>query len=341
KKSQSTAILARRKMGKTAIMERLFNITFAKNEGVIPFYYEIKELDMWVVDFCIDFFMTFVYQYIAFKTRKREYLTVFATRNFHRAKQTAAKEGLDDMVALIEEVEYQVKNDRTDILWETVRQAPKNLASYRNEYIVQMIDEFQFLNAKIYWDKYKEKPAHNLAGGYLSTAESKVAPLLISGSWVGWLMHELITLLPSRFRYFFLNNMPDEEAVEMIYKYSHNFEVPLTAETVYLIAKLAEGSPFYISSIIRSSCREKDLTTIKGLTGTLEFETLDDRGTIKSTWMEYVAAAFPQINDINAKNIVLHLCKHRDRELTRAEILKDLKLDMTDAQLEKKLKALV
>jgi hypothetical protein len=27
-KSQSTAMLARRKMGKTAIMERLFNITF-------------------------------------------------------------------------------------------------------------------------------------------------------------------------------------------------------------------------------------------------------------------------------------------------------------------------
>ena len=38
-KSQSTAMLARRKMGKTAIMERLFNITFFKNEGVIPFYY--------------------------------------------------------------------------------------------------------------------------------------------------------------------------------------------------------------------------------------------------------------------------------------------------------------
>ncbi len=48
KKSQSTAILARRKMGKTAIMERLFNITFFKNDVVIPFYYEVKETKMWV-----------------------------------------------------------------------------------------------------------------------------------------------------------------------------------------------------------------------------------------------------------------------------------------------------
>jgi hypothetical protein len=43
RKSQSTAILARRKMGKTAIMQRLFNIIYYKNENIIPFYYEIKE----------------------------------------------------------------------------------------------------------------------------------------------------------------------------------------------------------------------------------------------------------------------------------------------------------
>ena len=57
-KSMSTALLARRKMGKSAIMERLFNITFFKNDGVIPFYYEVKETKMWLGDFCKDFFRT-------------------------------------------------------------------------------------------------------------------------------------------------------------------------------------------------------------------------------------------------------------------------------------------
>jgi hypothetical protein len=73
----------------------------------------------------------------------------------------------------------------------------------------------------------------------------------------------------------------------------------------------------------------------------MEFETLNDRGTVKSTWMEYVAGAFPQINDRNAKNIVLYLCKNRHKELTRKELLDELNLDMTDAELELKLKALV
>ncbi len=339
--SQSTALLARRKMGKTALMERLFNITFYRNDGVIPFYYEIKETKMWVVDFCIDFCMTFVYQYMAFKTRNTRYLIPLGKSDLKKASKIARDEGLDIIVELLDGVENAVRNSHVDLLWETVREAPKLIAAAQGEFIVQMIDEFQFMNAMFYRDKKTEIQMDHLAGGYLSTAESKVAPLLVSGSWVGWLMNELITMLPSRFRYEYLENMPQEEAVEMIYKFSHHFDVPVTEETVYLMAGMAEGSPFYMSSIIRSSCPEKDLTTIKGLTDTIEFETLDNRGVIKMTWMEYIWAAFPQINDRNAKNIVLHLCKHRDRELTRKELLDDLNLDMTDGELEKKLDALV
>ena len=341
KKSQSTAVLARRKMGKTALMERLFNIAFADQNGVIPFYYEVKEVKMWVVDFCTQFFLSFIYQYIAFKSRKPEYLKPEEKSDFTKVIDIAKSEGLDYLVGIIESAAHAATHEKVDILWDIVREAPQTVAFRQKEYIVQMIDEFQFLNSMIYWDKNKKNLADNLAGGYLGTAESKIAPLLVSGSWVGWLMNLLMTMLPSRFRYEYLGNMPENEAVEMIYKYSRHFDVPVTEETVYLMAKMAEGSPFYISSIIRSSFREKDLTTAKGVADTLEFETLDDRGVIKFTWMEYVASAFPQINDRNAKNIVLHLCKHRDRELTREEILRDLDLDMTDAELEKKLKALV
>ncbi len=341
KNSRSTALPARLKMGKTALLERLFNITYSKNDGVIPFYYEIKETPIWVGDFCLDFFLTFIYQYIAFKSRKKEYMGLGKKNSLEAAKNDALKEGLDYLITLIDNVDHSFKQGNIGMLWNTVREAPKTVAAGKDEFIVQMIDEFQFMNAKVCRDKGTTQPAKGLSGGYLSTAESKVAPLLVSGSWVGWLMSELMTLLPSRFQYQFPGNMPEDEAVELIYKYSYHFNVPVTDETVYLIAKMTEGSPFYMSAVIRSSLRPKDLTTIDGVIDTLEFETLDDRGTIKSTWMEYINAAFPQINNLNTKNIVIHLCKNRDRELTRAEILKDLKLDMTDQQLEKKLKALV
>lgn len=341
KKSKSTAILARRKIGKTALMERLFNITFYKNDGVIPFYYEVEEGKKSAVDFCQDFFLTFIYQYIAFKTRKVDYLGQDKRNSLEEAKQAAIKEGLDYLAGIISDVQYAVSHERVDLMWTTVRNAPKTIASSRNEFIVQMIDEFQFLNSEIYWDKSKTNLADDFAAGYLSTAESKVAPLIVSGSWVGWLMNLLMIMLPSRFKFTFPQHMPQHEAVEMVFNYSRFFEVPVTEETAYLIAQLGEGSPFYISAIFRSDCEDKDLTTVDGLIRTLEFETLDNRGEIKYTWMEYVGKAFSKINDRNAKNIVLYLCKHRDREVTRKELLDELHLEMTDAELEKRLKALV
>jgi hypothetical protein len=341
RKSQSTAMMARRKMGKTAIMERLFNITFYKNDGVIPFYYEIKEVDMWIVDFCVDFFLTFIYQYIAYKTRNTYYLKPDEKNNLTKVKETAIKEGLEYLTGIIDSVEYSVRHDHVDILWGTVREAPVTIAYRQKEFIVQMIDEFQFMNAMIYRDKEMKILAKNLAGGYLSTAENKIAPLLVSGSWVGWLMDELNNMLPSRFRYKYLKNMPENEASEVLFKYSRFFDVPVTEETAFSLIGITEGNPFYISSVIRSDYPDKDLTSIDGLTGTLEFETLDDQGLIKSSWMEYMAKAFPKINDRNAKNIVLHLSKHRDRDWTRDELRETLSLEMPDQDLEKKLKALV
>jgi hypothetical protein len=340
-KSHSTAIMARRKMGKTALLERLFNITFYKNDDVIPFYYEIKEVEMWIVDFCVDFFLTFIYQYIAYKTRKTSYLRPDEKNNFEIVKDAAIKEGLNYLTGIIDSVEYSVRHDHVDILWGTVREAPQTIAYRQKEFIVQMIDEFQFLNAMIYWDKGKTNPAKTLAGGYLSTAESKIAPLLVSGSWVGWLMDELNNMLPARFRYKYLKNMPENEATEVLYKYSRFFDMPVTEETAFSLVHIAEGNPFYISAVIRSDCPGKDLTSIDGLTDTLEYETLDDQGLIKSSWMEYIAKAFPKINDQHAKNIVLHLSKYRDREWTRAELRESLNLEMPDGDLEKKLNALV
>jgi hypothetical protein len=343
RKSMSTALLARRKMGKTAILERLFNITFYKNDGVIPFYYEIKETKKWIGDFCVDFFLTFIYQYIAFKSRNIYYLRPDEKNNFEKVKAAAVKEGLDYLTGIIDSVEYSFVHENVDILWDTVREAPMTVAYRQKEFIVQMIDEFQFLNTMIYWDKAKSKNqlADNLAGGYLSTAENKSAPVLVTGSWVGWLMKELSSMLPSRFKNKFLKNMPEDEASELLYKYSRFFDVPVTEETAFSLVCITEGNPFYISAVIRSDYPDKDLTSIDDLTGTLEFETLDDQGLIKTSWMEYMAKAFPKINDRNAKNIVLHLSKHRDREWTRDELREALNLEMPDQDLEKKLKALV
>ncbi|ETR70367.1 MAG: hypothetical protein OMM_08866 [Candidatus Magnetoglobus multicellularis str. Araruama] len=41
--SKSTAILSRRKTGKTALLQRIYNLVFEKNQGVVPFFLKLKK----------------------------------------------------------------------------------------------------------------------------------------------------------------------------------------------------------------------------------------------------------------------------------------------------------
>ena len=336
--SMSRAVLSRRKTGKTAIFQRLYNLVFEKNDGIVPFYYEIGLGSKWVGDFCKDFFLTFVLQYAAFKTRNPEYIQI-EDPDFQTATEIVAREKLDYLASLIEHVARLLEDGSLGRLWDSVREMPRKLAWSRKEPILQIIDEFQFLNSEICRDKACKDVIGDMASGYMSTAEYKSAPLLVSGSWVGWLMNDLIAL-PGRFQLGFLENMPENEIVAMVFKYSDFFDVPITDETAFLMAQLSEGNPFYASSLFKSPCPDKRLDTPEGVLRTLVFETLDDQGLIKNTWMEYLDTAFKKVNDRHAKRIVLYLSKNRDRELTRQEILEDLELPMDDRELEKKLKAL-
>ncbi|RLC11107.1 MAG: hypothetical protein DRI57_19400 [Deltaproteobacteria bacterium] len=338
--SQSTAILSRRKTGKTALMERLYNLTFQQNGRVVPFYFEIRETDQWLGDFCEEFFFTFLYQFMAFVTRKQEYLDTARIGSYGEALKNAEREGLDYLCDLLRKAEIFAAEEKTDHLWNMVRDAPRMTALHYNLFVVQMIDEFQFINRFIFWDKERTRRAHNLAGSYLRTCEYKSAPLLVSGSWVGWLMNDLNRLLPGRFIKKPLGNMPEDEIAEMIFRYSLSENMPVTEEIAWLIAQLTEGSPFYINALFRSVFEEKDLSTEAGVQRTLEYETLNLDGSINTTWMEYIDSAFPRINEKYAKDIVLYLSKHRDRRVGHRELKEKLGLEMSDPELEKKLKAI-
>lgn len=338
--SQSTAILSRRKTGKTALLQRLYNFTFDRDDKEVPFYYEIRETDQWLGDFAADFFLNFVFQYMAFRTRNAEYLEGIERGSLRYALKIADKEGFDYVADTIRAVLDLIEEENTDRLWNVVQKAPRMTAQHYGGFAVQMIDEFQFINRFIFWDKEKMRRAKNLAGSYLHTCEYRNAPLLVTGSWVGWLMDDLNKLLPGRFIKYPMGNLQADEAAEMTFRYSLLHNIPVTEETAWLIAGLTEGSPFYINALFCSPFQDKDLSTPEGVRKTLEYESLNLDGSVNATWMDYIESAFPRINDIHAKEIVLYLSKHRDRKIGHREIREKLGLEMSDPELEKKLRAL-
>jgi hypothetical protein len=69
-RSKSQAMLGRRKSGKTAIMQRLFNILWNQNGAVIPFYFEVQDENLWLLNFAENYYYTFLSQYFSFVFRK-------------------------------------------------------------------------------------------------------------------------------------------------------------------------------------------------------------------------------------------------------------------------------
>jgi ABC-type branched-subunit amino acid transport system ATPase component len=49
KMAKSRVLLGRRKSGKSAIMQRLFNILWNEQGKVIPFYFEVQDYDRWLL----------------------------------------------------------------------------------------------------------------------------------------------------------------------------------------------------------------------------------------------------------------------------------------------------
>jgi hypothetical protein len=144
KASKSTAILSRRKTGKSALLQRLFNIIFHKNDGLIPFYYEIGEYPQWIIPFVKDFFLSFISQYIAFKTRKTEYLRD-SIEDFDLARTLVQKYKMNYFLRTIDSIEnYTIKEDY-ESAWRIARNAPRTIAALKNERIIQIIDEFQYM----------------------------------------------------------------------------------------------------------------------------------------------------------------------------------------------------
>jgi len=336
--AQNQAILSRRKKGKSALMQRLFNILWSagtqkRKEAieVIPFYYSIKDSKQTLKEFTIDFFTKLILQYIAFKKRDKTYID--GNYDFDMLSEIIEDEKIKARYQLMLN---QIKKENWEGMWAIASETPAMLARQNNEKIVQIIDEFQYINEYIY-DKTGVKLDH-LSGTYMHVAEMREAPLIISGSEVHWLL-KIVGSLTGRFQTYRLDNLPEKEAKDAIERYARFMRTKIDEEAKEKLWELTRGDPLYIKALFLSRYNKtKDYTKEENIVNVYEKEITS--GEIYATWMEYMQKTFNTINKINSKRIMLYLFK-QGKERTREEIIKDLKLNYTDEEAEEKLNALM
>jgi hypothetical protein len=331
------ALLSRRKKGKTAFLQRFFNILWSLHSEkspqtltVIPFYYSISDFQMPMNTFAKDFFTTFVNHYLSFRMGKRELINTPVDFN-QIPFETENKIILQTHKAIMANEETR----EWEKMWMLASETPARIARAENIKIIQLIDEFQNINE--YITNIRETVV-KLSGTYMRVAEMREAPLIVSGSEVHWLLR-IVSSLTGRFRNYNLENLPKKEAEEAIEKYASSSKTIINSEAKEKIWNLTKGDPLYIKSIFISRFnRKKDYTIDENILDVYEKEI--QQGEIYGTWMEYMVKTFDTVNKINSKRIMLYLFQQGE-ERTREQIKKALKLPYTDEELETKLEALI
>ncbi|SLM30072.1 conserved hypothetical protein [Desulfamplus magnetovallimortis] len=340
--SKSRVILARRKSGKTAFIQRLFNRLWSENGKVIPLFFEISEAKKWYPNFAIEYYCTFASQYISFLDRDDDFvhtpLSLEQIKAYGESKNH--KYLLNDIDSMMR---YKASHDY-DLLWKTAYTAPERFAASLDHRFLVIIDEFQNITEYIYRDKACETAKdETLAGSFHGVSESKLAPMLVTGSYVGWIVAILDKYLEAgRLKRFFMTPyLTPEEGLQAVFKYAEYYEEPITNETATQINQLCQSDPFFISCVMESEFEGKDLTTRQGVVNTVNFEISDRRSEMSMTWGEYIELTLQRVNDIHAKTILLHMSKHADRYWTPKELKETLKLDIAPNEIQEKLRTLV
>ena len=325
--SMSRALLSRRKKGKTALVQRLFNILYTKNDPkLVPFFFRMPEQPYDTNGFGHIFYRSFLSQYMGFLNRDPELInnpvSLGELEELTRDDPFLARD-----VRIMKETNMMTPT----LVWNHAQSLPHRLAKTKDIRVIQIIDEFQYMNRWIFMDQWPEKQV-DLCHSYMGLAESKYAPLLITGSYIGWLT-TILNHMTARFKERRLGDLTDEDALATVYNYAAIEKKPVNDETAAYIAAVAYNDPFYISQIFRTDLPGLDLTTNEGVRAALQYETTLGQGFTAKMWMEYVAEGLQRVNDINGKKIVLYLAKHGDEERTRDQIKADLELDISDKDL--------
>jgi hypothetical protein len=339
--AKSRALLGRRKCGKTAIMQRLFNLLWNQNGQVIPFYFEVLDSNQWLLDFAEAYYRTFMSQYLSFRTR-----TVLDFDNkpwsFVELEEMARDSGEENALKNMGFFQNYLETERVGQAIDLALGTPSILAGRENVFFMVMIDEIQLMSKYIFYDKEHKVSGKTLPGLYHGLVESKVVPMLVSGSYVGWMTQMIQDFFKGgRLKKTEISpKLTFEEGMEAVYRYAEYHGEEVSEESAFVINQLTQSDPFYIASLFRSDWQARDFLSLEGVIKTLAYEIKNRKGELFGTWAEYINLTLREVNDIYAKKILLFLSQKRYKECTRLEISNYLGGKLDDSALEKKLREL-
>jgi len=323
-----------------AILERFYNRIFWERDDIVPFYYELKPEPIYIQDFVEDYYLSFLHQFLAYRTKN-------AAIAFKRSIS------LDDLYKLAEDAREELVMKGVDrfpelrqrpisLFFGVVRDTPREFAWETDVSTIVMFDEFQRLDQVLYLDEDLQRKCPHYTGSFSSVVENAWAPMLIAGSQMTILTRQALSKgMAGRVGRIYLERMTEEASAELARKLAHAQGIELPLELSYIIAQLTRQHPYYIWSLFNTRRVDGGLHNEQDIKERLKFEIEDDQGYINEFWRENFVDNMDAMNEPDAKKIIFYLMQQPEREVRVDEIVDDLELTIPPDEVNRQLRKLV
>ncbi len=323
----STSVVGRRRLGKTAVLEAVYNRLFWEQDVVVPIYFVFEAKPVTSTEFAEAYFTNFLRQFIAFR-RKDDGMVREQRGKLPELVQMARESGEESLIVRAEIfMDFREHVEMPGVLHQLIECAihgPRHVMEYnRGKWLPEtpifvMLDEFQEV-LKIY---YTGGTPADAVGMFQWAVEGRKCPHIVTGSAIRLINQEVLGTgaLFGRFDYIEFPPLEDIYGLELVdrlaAKYGVQIEEPLAG---YLVARCG-GSPFYINCVMRQAvAAQRKVNSEETVDELLAYEIA--RGRIWRDWSGQLQRYFEQINShFIAKRVLFYAAQCGD-EIIEPELI--------------------
>jgi hypothetical protein len=357
RRSGSTSIISPRRLGKTVLLERLVNTVFFRPEyQVAPIYFSMGLEKMTLRSFILKYADTFFRQYIAYclqdpelyKEDSSSLKDLMEIETNHEDVKKAQKR-IGKFLTFFETNQYDSDINQ----WANVIRIPEQVARYSNTFVAIIIDEFQEMK-KIAYDmpntvfnefnakrQLIDEGAADLTATYRRLSQSRVAPMLVSGSAVTMIFKTVMGgPLGGRFDFTYVKPLSIPDGITLLFHLIRIYRPNLSIQTemAFYTSSQVGGHPYYLYCLVHSKFEQK-FDSKEVIDALIHYEIT--KGKIFGFWQTHFQSNRHYINEDNdqelGKKIIYYFIQYNNHPVEIEEIASKLKVSkkIVEAKIEK------
>ena len=286
---KNRAFIGQRKLGKTALFLRMYNITFWEQKQVIPFYFCFPQREkLELNEIVASISMTLLQQALAYITKDENIIAIEDAETMFAYIGDKKYPWLKLLTLQWPKLMKRIEQKNGESCLEEVWNLVSFFARIFKKKSLLIIDEAQQMEAAI----YEKDKLISCRGSIAKVIIDTSVLTYISGSKISMLAYEFLDYyISNRFIKYNFHPLVKEEAFELMKLLLPKNSYSGIQEDLF---NLTKGNPFYIKAILAENpeynlekSKKKSFSSFVKLKEIYDFEVLNRRGTIYQFWQEH------------------------------------------------------